>query len=179
MLDSAFKIEFEWDSVRIIQTVVIIISTVMCSLSVILLIVGCLATGATRSQVYTGFRSRLGGRISTGFFTIVVYFLLVIWFGVTIILVIPIIYYFLLMKNCELKTAQINNHNIQKLDECLSLKTFGIDLSQTRSSICSNDLIAFCNQVTANNKIPFKTSFLRNSNRNTISKCKLSHIMFI
>ena len=113
MLDSAFKIEFEWDSVRIIQTVVIIISTVMCSLSVILLIVGCLATGATRSQVYTGFRSRLGGRISTGFFTIVVYFLLVIWFGVTIILVIPIIYYFLLMKNCELKTAQINNHNIK------------------------------------------------------------------
>jgi len=33
----------------------------------ILLIVGSLATGATRHQVYTGFRSRLGGRIATGF----------------------------------------------------------------------------------------------------------------
>lgn len=146
MLDSAFKIEFEWDSVRIVQTIVIIVSTVMCSLSVILLIVGCLATGATRSQIYTGFRSRLGGRISTGFFTIVVYILFIVWFAISIALVVPIIFYYLLMKNCELKTAQINNHNIQKLDECLSLKTFGIDLSQTRSSICSNDLIAFCNQ---------------------------------
>ena len=35
--------------------------------SLILLIVGSLATGATRHQVYTGFRSRLGGRIATGF----------------------------------------------------------------------------------------------------------------
>jgi len=35
--------------------------------SMILLIVGSLATGATRHQVYTGFRSRLGGRIATGF----------------------------------------------------------------------------------------------------------------
>lgn len=146
MLDSAFKIEFEWDSVRVVQTIVIIISTVMCSLAVILLIVGCLATGATRAQVYTGFRSRLGGRISTGFFTVVVYALFLVWFVVTLALVVPIVAYYVLMKNCELKTAQINNHNIQKLDECLSLKTFGIDISQNRLSICSNDLIAFCNQ---------------------------------
>ena len=33
----------------------------------ILLVVGSLATGATRHQVYSGFRSRLGGRIATGF----------------------------------------------------------------------------------------------------------------
>jgi hypothetical protein len=39
----------------------------MGSFSLILLIVGSLATGATRHQVYTGFRSRLGGRIATGF----------------------------------------------------------------------------------------------------------------
>jgi hypothetical protein len=39
----------------------------MGSFSLILLIVGSLATGATRHQIYTGFRSRLGGRIATGF----------------------------------------------------------------------------------------------------------------
>jgi hypothetical protein len=151
MLDSAFKIEFEWDSVRIVQTIVIIVSSVMCSLAIILLIVGCLATGATRSQIYTGFRSRLGGRISTGFFTIIVYLLFLVWFCVTILLVVPIIAYYILMKNCEIKTAQINNHAIQKLDECLSLKNFGITISENKLSICSNELIAFCNQVESGN----------------------------
>jgi hypothetical protein len=38
--------------------------------SLILLIVGLLATGAIRHQVYTGFRSRLSGRIATGFVSI-------------------------------------------------------------------------------------------------------------
>jgi hypothetical protein len=42
----------------------------MGGVSLILLIVGSLATGATRHQVYSGFRSRLGGRISMGFVSV-------------------------------------------------------------------------------------------------------------
>ena len=42
----------------------------MGSFSLILLIIGSLATGATRHRVYSGFRSRLGGRIATGFVNI-------------------------------------------------------------------------------------------------------------
>lgn len=146
MFTTAFKIEYEMEWGRIIQTVVIIISTVMGSLAIILLIVGCLATGATRSQIYTGFRSRLGGRISTGFFTVIVYTLFLLWSIVTLLLVVPIVGYYILMENCEIKTAQINNHSIQKLDECLSLKNFGIHLNENKISVCSNELIAFCNQ---------------------------------
>jgi len=146
MLSAAFKIEMEMEWVRIVQTIVIIISTVMGSLAVILLIVGCLATGATRSQIYTGFRSRLGGRISTGFFTLVVYGLFVIWSIVTIVLVIPIIAYFILMKQCEFKQTQITTHSQNKLDECLSLRNYGIQLSYAKNSICSHELIEFCNQ---------------------------------
>ena len=67
MFMSSFKVEVEVEWIKIVQTIIIIISAVMGGLSIILLIVGCLATGATRSQIYTGFRSRLGGRISTGF----------------------------------------------------------------------------------------------------------------
>lgn len=160
MLSSAFKIEFEMEYVRIIQTIVIIISTVMGSLSIILLIVGCLATGATRAQIYTGFRSRLGGRISTGFFTIIVYLLFLLWSAVTLILVIPINIYYILMKNCEVKTAQINNHVVQKLDECFSLKNYGITLSENKVSVCSNELIAFCNQVTKFKKKSYLYSLL-------------------
>ncbi len=132
--------------VKIIQTIVIIISTVMGTLSVILLVVGCLATGATRSQIFTGFRSRLGGRISTGFFTAIVYILFLIWSIVTLGLVVPIIFYVILMKQCEFKQMQINTHAQNKFDECLSLRNYGIQLSYTKNSICSEELIAFCNQ---------------------------------
>ncbi len=108
----------------------------MGTLSVVLLVVGCLATGATRSQIYTGFRSRLGGRISTGFFTLVVYMLFLIWSIVTLGLVVPIVFYFILMKQCEFKQMQINTHAQNKFDECLSLRNYGIHLSQTKNSIC-------------------------------------------
>lgn len=119
----------------------------MGSLSVILLVVGCLATGATRSQVYTGFRSRLGGRISTGFFSVVVYLLFLTWSVTTLLLVVPLIFYYVLMKQCEFKQTQINTHSQNKFDECLSLRNYGIQLSNTRNSICNDELIAFCNQV--------------------------------
>lgn len=146
MLSSAFRIEWEMEWVRIVQTVVIIISTVMGSLSLILLLVGCLATGATRAQIFTGFRSRLGGRISTGFFTIIVYALFLIWSTVTILLVVPIIAYLILMNQCEFKQTQITTHSQNKLDECLTLRNYGIQLSNAKNSICSHELIEFCNQ---------------------------------
>lgn len=146
MLTTAFKFEITFEWVKVLQTVVIIISTVMGSLSVILLVVGCLSTGATRSQVYTGFRSRLGGRISTGFFTVIVYTLFLIWSACTLFLVVPLVFYFVLMKQCEYKQAQINTHSQNKLDECLSLRTYGVVFSNTRNSICNDELIQFCNQ---------------------------------
>jgi hypothetical protein len=147
MVTDSFRIEMEMQWVRWVQTIVIVISAVMGGLCVVLLIVGCLATGATRSQVFTGFRSRLGGRISTGFFIFVVYVLFLIWFAVTATLVVPIVAYYMLMKNCAVKTTQINTYKIQKLDECLSLQNYGINLSSNKNSICSNELIVFCNQV--------------------------------
>ena len=147
MLTVAFNVEWEIEWVKIVQTVVIIISSVMGTLSIILLIVGCLATGATRSQIYTGFRSRLGGRISTGFFTTVVYLLFLVWSAVTLLLVVPIVAYYILMKNCEYKAVIMENHPVQKEDHCLSLKNFGIQLSEYKTSICREELTQFCNQV--------------------------------
>lgn len=146
MLTTAFKIEITFEWVKVLQTIVIIISTVMGSLAVILLVVGCLSTGATRSQVYTGFRSRLGGRISTGFFTVVVYILFLIWSVFTLIQVIPLVFYYVLMRQCDFKQTQINTHSQNKFDECLSLRNYGIQLSNTRNSICNDELIQFCNE---------------------------------
>jgi len=146
MITTAFKLELQLEWVKVLQTIVIIISTVMGSLTLILLVVGCLSTGATRSHVYTGFRSRLGGRISTGFFSVIVYILFLVWSAVTLILVVPLIFYYVLMKQCEYKQIQINTHSQNKFDECLSLRNYGITLSNTRNSICNDELIQFCNQ---------------------------------
>lgn len=146
MLTTAFKVELQMEWVKVIQTIVIIISTVMGSLALILLVVGCLSTGATRSQVYTGMRSRIGGRISTGFFTVIVYILFIVWSVSSLALVAPIIFYYVLMKQCEFKQTQINTHSQNKFDECLSLRNYGIQLSNTRNSICNDELIQFCNQ---------------------------------
>ena len=58
--------------VRVLRLSVIFVLAIMSGFSLILLIVGSLATGATRHQVYTGFRSRLGGRIAMGFVSVTI-----------------------------------------------------------------------------------------------------------
>lgn len=50
-----------------LHVVFIIIGSVMGAFSLILLLVGFLATGATRERVYRGFKSRIGGRVSCAF----------------------------------------------------------------------------------------------------------------
>jgi hypothetical protein len=127
--------------VKISQTILIIVSAVMGGLAIILFTVGCLATGATRTQVYTGFRSRLGGRISTGFFTTVVYFLLFIWFIITNALVVPMIAYYMIIKNCEFKKAHIENPTSLKGDECLSLLSFGKRFFSFKIQLKTNSIV--------------------------------------
>ncbi len=72
----------------------------------------------------------------------------------------------MIVKNCELKSAQVNQSNFQTNNECLSLLTFGkqilkiflwyfitfiyfkgIKLNENKHTVCKNELIAFCNQV--------------------------------
>ena len=159
MWTASFKVELDFEWTRVVQTVALVVAAFMCSLAFILLFVGCLATGATRMQVYTGFRSRLGGRISTGFFIVVVYALIGVWSCVTLALVVPLVAYYILVQNCTFKSKQINNHTQQKMDECISLKNFGIELGENKVSVCSNELIAFCNQV-LNNFHFFKRTIL-------------------
>lgn len=65
---------FEWNSwcfmvwtnfrVEAVQMTFVIIGACMAALGLMILTVGCLATGATRYKVYRAWRSRVGGRIS-------------------------------------------------------------------------------------------------------------------
>ena len=44
---------------------------------------------------------------------------------VTITLVVPIVAYYMILKNCEIKSTLVNQNQYQANDECLSLLTFG------------------------------------------------------
>jgi len=57
----------------------VIVAVIMCIVALMLLIVGALATGSTRTQVYSGWRARLGGRISCACFLVFTYLLNFCW----------------------------------------------------------------------------------------------------
>ncbi|UJR35529.1 hypothetical protein I4U23_028283 [Adineta vaga] len=129
-INNAFQVEYiDNDWTRILRLAVIFVLAIMGGFSIILLIIGLLATGATRHQVYTGFRSRLGGRIATGFFSIIVYSLLLIWLFAMLALVVPIIGLYILKHRCmeawTISTAS-GLPNTASPVLCLTPGTYGI-----------------------------------------------------
>jgi len=106
--------------------------------SLILLIVGTLATGATRHQIYTGFRSRLGGRIATGFFSIIVYGLLLIWLFAMLTLVIPCMSLYILKSRCnEAFPNSISSVELTSppIVSCLTPGSYGIPVPKLKPDV--------------------------------------------
>ncbi|CAF0905027.1 unnamed protein product [Adineta steineri] len=129
-------IDYEW--VRILRLAVIFIMAIMGGFALILLTVGSLATGATRHQVYTGFRSRLGGRIVTGFFTFIVYMILLVWLIVMISMVIPCIGLYILKYRCHEAWATPTASswpNTASPVACLTPGTYGIPVPKQKPDL--------------------------------------------
>jgi len=138
-VNNAFETEYiDLDWIRILRLSVIFVSAIMGGFCLILLIVGSLATGATRHQIYTGFRSRLGGRIATGFFSIVVYMLLLIWLMVMLMLVVPCIGLHILKYRCieawSTPTASGFPNSASPI-VCLTPGTYGIPVPQHKPDV--------------------------------------------
>lgn len=86
MFEEVFKYRFYWLSDM--HIIFIGIGATMGGISLILLLVGFLATGATREKVYRGWKSRIGGRITCAIFMVITYILELIWLMVMISLVV-------------------------------------------------------------------------------------------
>ncbi|XP_013790820.2 neuronal membrane glycoprotein M6-a-like, partial [Limulus polyphemus] len=71
-----------------LRVIFVVIGGVMGVVCVFLLVVGVLATGATRERVYRGWKARVGGRISCALFLVITYILDVAWMLVLACLVI-------------------------------------------------------------------------------------------
>jgi len=84
ILLDVFHVQVEW--VSIVRFVMIILGGIMGILAVIMLVVGCLATGSTRHTVYRAWKARVGGRLSCAIFLGLSYILFYIWTGILICL---------------------------------------------------------------------------------------------
>merc|ERR1712071_666288 len=62
ILLDVFHVQVEW--VGIVRLMLIILGGIMAALALIILVVGCLATGSTRHSVYRAWKARVGGRLS-------------------------------------------------------------------------------------------------------------------
>ncbi|CAF1278960.1 unnamed protein product [Adineta steineri] len=149
-INNVFEIEYiDHDWIRILRLAVIFVLAIMGGFSMILLIVGSLATGATRHQIYTGFRSRLGGRIATGFFSMIVYGLLLIWLFAMLSLVVPCIGLYILKHRCIEAWAVPTPSdwpNTASPALCLTPGTYGIPVPKQKpdAKVCQQRFNELC-----------------------------------
>ncbi|CAF0720954.1 unnamed protein product [Rotaria sordida] len=149
-VNNVFETEYiDYDWIRILRLAIIFVLAIMGSFSLILFIVGSLATGATRHQIYTGFRSRLGGRIATGFFSVVVYVLLLIWLFTMLTLVVPCIGFYILKYRCDEAFATPTTSGVTNTAPpvlCLTPGTYGIPVPKQKPDVkvCQQRFFALC-----------------------------------
>lgn len=107
MLDEVFHFRLAW--LEPVQMAFVIIAASMGALGLMILFVGCLATGATRHKVYRAWRARVSGRISCAVFMCITYVLQLAWLVMFIFLVIVTFCYTIFWQLCSAPRVQ-NEH---------------------------------------------------------------------
>ncbi|CAF3645284.1 unnamed protein product [Rotaria sp. Silwood1] len=134
-VNNVFETEYiDYDWIRILRLAIVFVLAIIGSFSLILFIVGSLATSATRHQIYTGFRSRLGGRIATGFFSVIVY----------ILITYLVIYYVNISSFATPTTSGVTNTASPVL--CLTPGTYGIPVPKHKPDVkvCQHRFFELC-----------------------------------
>uniref|UniRef100_A0A1B6CAR0 Neuronal membrane glycoprotein M6-b n=1 Tax=Clastoptera arizonana TaxID=38151 RepID=A0A1B6CAR0_9HEMI len=115
MLDQVFHIRLAW--LEPLQMAFIIIAGCMAALGLMILFVGCLATGATRHRVYRAWRSRVSGRISCAVFLSIIYILLFAWLFMFSVLIIVTLFYTIFWGLCS-------SPRVQEDHQCIDFTQF-------------------------------------------------------
>lgn len=140
-----FSITIKDDIGDALSTGVISVGAVMATLAIVLLIIGFLATGATRRQVYTGTWSRITGRIAAAFFILLTYFLMIVWFLICCLLLVVTVFFVLSITNCNMYKSEDdfagNCFNVSTIVEGIPAN-FNADTLSTR--LCGTDFYEYC-----------------------------------
>nr|XP_023011955.1 proteolipid protein DM beta isoform X1 [Leptinotarsa decemlineata] len=115
MFSEVFGMQVFW--VEAVKMAFVLIGACMGALGLMILMVGFLATGATRHKVYRGWGSRVTGRLSCATFMCITYVLQIIWIIKFCILVIVTFVFTIFWKMCE-------NPRVASLQDDIDLTQF-------------------------------------------------------
>jgi len=155
-MQAIFKAEVAW--LDKVQLTFILVGVLMGVVALILLIVGALATGATRTQVYSGWKARLGGRISCAAFLILTYLLYLCWLALFTFTTVLAFLYFLFNRVCDSNQIRALAQHTNSARVCVDFgilspflnsslagaSTNGAQQQQLSYEICDSDLLNFC-----------------------------------
>uniref|UniRef100_A0A914V6U5 M6 n=1 Tax=Plectus sambesii TaxID=2011161 RepID=A0A914V6U5_9BILA len=125
-----------------VQVTFVTVAVIMALAALVLLVVGIMSTGATRTSVYQGVRARLGGRIACAVSMIFTYLLNICWLVVLSLTVVLCFSYMVFSTLCRSVGGYSETH-------CLNLTVIRPLLSDDASStepltLCGGDLQQFC-----------------------------------
>jgi len=140
MFQNVFQVSLPW--LEHLHLAFWIIAGSMGGLGLILLIVGFLATGATREKIYKGWKARVGGRISCALFMIFAYVLSLVWVLVFAVLTVLTFVYVMLYLMCA-------SEPVKTLQRCIDLTSFEFlfpnGTQHEQMTICGQNAISeFC-----------------------------------
>ncbi|KAK7794684.1 hypothetical protein R5R35_008016 [Gryllus longicercus] len=115
MFDQVFKLHVVW--MEVVQMTFVIIGASMGALGLMILFVGCLATGATRQKVYRAWGARVGGRISCAVFMSITYILQIAWLLMLCFLVIITVTFMIFWGLCS-------SNRVQNERQCIDFTQF-------------------------------------------------------
>ncbi|CAH1963160.1 unnamed protein product [Acanthoscelides obtectus] len=99
MFSEIFNMQLFW--VDAVKMTFVLIGACMGALGLMILMVGFLATGATRHKVYRGWGSRVSGRLSCAIFLCITYVLQIAWILMFCFLVLVTFVFTIFWKMCE------------------------------------------------------------------------------
>lgn len=148
IFEGLFLFDVPW--LHTIQIFFTMIGVAMGFFSLMLLVFGFLATGATRQNIYAGTKCIMGGRLSAAFFLVLTFSLNLVWVGVTSALAMAVIIYALLKSICIWEIEDRPPYYYENY--CLNLSRFGIYRNFTegidKNALCDEtDLSTFCKHV--------------------------------
>lgn len=154
MLEQVFYIQSSW--IEPLKLTLMGISGFMGAVGLMILFVGCLATGATRQKVYRAWGARVGGRISCAVFMSISYILQIVWLLIFIFLVIITLVFTVFVKMCS--SHRVQNH------ECLSFRQFDFFFPDGQRpehmEVCDHKTKEFCKDYVEKAEIMFVLSLI-------------------
>jgi hypothetical protein len=131
-----------------VQVTFVTVAVIMALAALVLLVVGIMSTGATRTNVYQGARARLGGRISCAVFMVFTYLLNLCWLVVLSLTVVLCFSYMVFSTLCGSVGGFSESHclNLTVLRPVLTDDTTSVRLPMlnNNSTLCRSAAY-FCN----------------------------------